>query len=193
MGSRRSIEAVVMGASTGGIEALIGLLRAIPEGFEPAILIVMHIPSTQDTLLVDVLQPHCVLPLREAEDKAPIESGTVYVAAPGYHLLVEPSRSLALSVDEPVNFCRPSIDLLFESAAHAYGENLLGIVLTGANEDGARGLKAVRSANGIGWVQEPRTAVAGVMPASALEYAGADRVLSLPQIASELAAAGAPR
>jgi two-component system, chemotaxis family, protein-glutamate methylesterase/glutaminase len=192
MHAERSIEAVVMGASTGGVEALIALLKSIQRDFRPTILIVMHIPPMQDALLVDVLQPNCLLPLSEAQDKEPIEQGTVYVAPPGYHLLVEPSRSLALSVDEPVNFCRPSIDLLFESAAYAYGEKLLGIVLTGANEDGARGLKAIRSAGGLAWVQEPQTAVSGVMPESAIACAGADRVLPLLDMASELAALGRP-
>jgi len=193
MSSECSIEAVAVGASAGGVEALIVLLEAIPLGFEPPILIVMHIPSNNGDLLLDVLRPHCLAPLRQAEDKDVPEAGTVYVAPPGYHLLVEPARSLALSVDEPVNFSRPSIDVLFESAAHAYGPGLLGIVLTGANEDGARGLKAIRSAGGLGWVQEPQTAVASVMPRSAIELAGADRILPLPQLASELAALGTPR
>ena len=193
MSCERSIEAVVVGASAGGIEALIILLEAIPRGFEPPILIVMHIPPDNGDLLVDVLRPHCLAPLREAEDKDVPQAGTVYVAPPGYHLLVEPARTLALSVDEPVNFSRPSIDVLFESAAYAYGRGLLGIVLTGANEDGAQGLKAIRSAGGLGWVQEPRTAVASLMPRSAIECAGADRILSLPQLASELAALGGRR
>jgi two-component system chemotaxis response regulator CheB len=183
MSGERSIEAVAMGASAGGIEALIVLLEAIPRGFEPSILIVMHIPPSNGDLLPDVLRPHCLAPLREAEDKDVLETGTVYVAPPGYHLLVEPARTLALSVDEPVNFSRPSIDVLFESAAHAYGRGLLGIVLTGANEDGAQGLKAIRSAGGLGWVQDPGTAVASVMPRSAIERAGADRILPLAQLA----------
>jgi two-component system chemotaxis response regulator CheB len=193
MSSERSIEAVAVGASAGGIEALIVLLEAIPLGFEPPILIVMHIPSNNGDLLLNVLRPHCLAPLRQAEDKDVPEAGTVYVAPPGYHLLVEPARTLALSVDEPVNFSRPSIDVLFESAAYAYGPGLLGIVLTGANEDGAHGLKAIRSAGGLGWVQEPQTAAASVMPRSAIELAGADRILPLSQLASELAALGTPR
>jgi two-component system chemotaxis response regulator CheB len=193
MPSERSIEAVVVGASAGGVDALIGLLRALTPDFAPAILIVMHVPEKKGSLLPNVLSPHCVLPLREAEDKAPVEAGHVYVAPPGYHLLVEPDRTLALSVDEPVNFCRPSIDLLFESAAYAYGRHLLGIVLTGANEDGARGLEAIRSAGGLAWVQEPETALADVMPRSAIRRAGADRILPLPQLATELAAIAKPR
>ena len=189
----RSIEAVAVGASAGGIEALSVLLEAIPSGFEPSILIVMHIPSTNADLLPEVLRAHCSTPLREAQDKDVLEAGTVYVAPPGYHLLVERARTLALSVDEPVHFSRPSIDVLFESAAHAYGRKLLGIVLTGANEDGAEGLRAIRSAGGLAWVQEPRTAVANVMPQSAIACAGADRILPLAQLASELAMLGRSR
>ena len=122
-----------------------------------------------------------------------MQAGSVYVAPPGYHLLVEPARTLALSVDEPVNFCRPSVDVLFESAAYAYREKLLGIVLTGANGDGARGLKAVREAGGLAWVQDPDTALARAMPQCALQYAGADLILSLADLATELAALGRPR
>jgi two-component system chemotaxis response regulator CheB len=193
MGSEHSIKAIAIGASAGGVEALIGLLQGLRREFQPAILIVMHIPANNDDLLVDVLQPHCLLPLHEAQDKQRVTAGTVYVAPPGYHLLVEPARSLALSVDEPVNFCRPSIDVLFESAAWAYGPKLLGIVLTGANADGARGLRAIRSAGGLAWVQEPSTALAPVMPQSAISLAGADRILPLAELASELAALGEAR
>ena len=186
MVSARSIKAVAIGASAGGIDALSVLLQAVGPQFEAAILIVMHIPQTSGSLLVDVLRPHCALPLENAEDKSPVAAGRVYVAPPGYHLLVEPDRTLALSVDEPVNFCRPSIDLLFESAAYAYGPQLLGIVLTGANDDGARGLQIIRSAGGLAWVQEPQSAAVDVMPESAIRCAGADRILPLAQLAAEL-------
>jgi two-component system chemotaxis response regulator CheB len=188
-----AIEAVAVGASTGGIEALIVLLKALPRDFEPAILIVMHIPATNDSLLVSVLAPHCLLPVQEAEDKDPLKPGAVYIAPPGYHMLTELDRTLALSVDEPVNFCRPSIDVLFESAAYAYRRALLGIVLTGANDDGARGLKAIREAGGLAWVQDPQEAVAGAMPQSAIQCAGADRILRLQDLAKELAALGRAR
>jgi two-component system chemotaxis response regulator CheB len=191
--TEHSIEAVAIGASAGGIPALIVLLEALPDDFEPAILIVMHIPTTDGGLLVDVLQPHCLRPLREAADKEIVAGGTIYVAPADYHLLVEPGRTLALSVDEPVHFCRPSIDVLFESAARAYRRHLLGIVLTGANEDGAQGLGDVRSAGGLAWVQEPETAMAATMPRSAIHYAGADRILSVSQMAGALAVLGRPR
>ena len=182
------IAAVAVGASAGGVEAVCMLLAALPRSFKPALLTVIHIPSGIDSLLIDVLQPRCALAVREAQDKEEIESGTVYVAPPGYHLLVEPDRTLALSADEPVNFCRPSIDVLFESAAYAYGTELLAIVLTGANDDGADGLTVVRASGGRAWVQEPATAVAPTMPAAALGRAGADRILTLEEVAAELAA-----
>lgn len=181
------IEAVVIGASAGGIDAISVLLDALPKDFALAIVIVIHVPPANDNLLVEVLQPRCALPLNEAADKEAVRGGAVYVAPPAYHLLVEPDRSFALSVDAPVNFSRPSIDVLFESAAYAYRERLLGIVLTGANADGADGLALIRALGGKGWVQEPGTAVASMMPASAIERAGADQILSLPAMAAELA------
>jgi two-component system chemotaxis response regulator CheB len=183
-----AVEAIVIGASAGGIEAVCTLLAALPRDFAPAVVIVIHVPASNDNLLVEVLNPRCLLSVRGAEDKESICGGVVYVAPPAYHLLVEPDRSFALSVDEPVNYSRPSIDLLFESAAYAYRERLLGIVLTGANADGADGLVRIRAFGGKAWVQQPDTAVASTMPASAIERAGADRVLSLPDMAAALAA-----
>jgi two-component system chemotaxis response regulator CheB len=193
MAAGRAIETVVIGTSTGGIEALITLLAALPQDFVPAILVVMHIPASNQSLLESVLAPHCLLPVREAEDKEPIARGTVYLAPPGYHLLAERGGTLALSVDEPLNFCRPSIDVLFDSAAYACGEALLGIVLTGANQDGARGLRSIRAAGGLAWVQDPATALANAMPQSAIEHAGADRILTLPEMARALARLNEPQ
>ena len=182
------IDAVVIGASAGGVEAVGTLLSALPPDFGPVVIVVIHIPSTNDSLLVAVLATQCALSVREAADKDPIGGGTVYVAPPAYHLLVEPDRSFALSVDAPVNYSRPSIDVLFESAAYAYRERLLGIVLTGANSDGADGLARIRSFGGRAWVQEPDTAVASMMPSSAIERAGADLILSVQDMAAELGA-----
>jgi two-component system chemotaxis response regulator CheB len=189
----QSTEAVVIGCSAGGVEALQIVLRALPDDFALAVAIVLHIPAGNGSLLVQVLQPYCSRPLREAEDKEVIEAGTVYVAPPGYHLLVEPARSFALSVDEPVHFARPAIDLLFESAALAYGPALLGVLMTGANQDGARGLATIRSRGGRAWVQDPSSAVASTMPCSAIEIAGADRIMPLAQIAQALAELGRPQ
>jgi two-component system chemotaxis response regulator CheB len=187
-GRMPAIEAIVIGASAGGIPAVGALLAALPQDFAPAVVVVIHVPATNDSLLVEVLKPRCLLSVKDAEDKESICGGVVYVAPPAYHLLVEPDRSFALSVDAPVNYSRPSIDVLFESAAYAYRERLLGVVLTGANADGADGLARIRAFGGRAWVQQPDTAVASTMPASAIERAGADRVLSLPDMAAELAA-----
>ena len=184
----KGYEAVVIGASAGGVEATSALLGALPKSFGAAVAVVIHLPPSNENLLVRVLQPRCALPLREACDKEPMSPGTVCVAPAGYHLLVEPERTFALSLDEPVHYSRPSIDVLFESAAHAYRDRLLGIVLTGANADGAEGLRIVRELGGTGWVQDPRTAYAQAMPAAAIERAGADRVSTVDELASQLAA-----
>jgi two-component system, chemotaxis family, protein-glutamate methylesterase/glutaminase len=183
----KAYEAVVIGASAGGVEAVATLLAALPSSFSAAVAVVIHVPPSNDNLLVRVLQPRCVLQLREAGDKEPMSPGTVYVAPPGYHLLVEPARTFALSLDEPVHYSRPSLDVLFESAAHAYRDRLLGIVLTGANADGAEGLRIVRELGGTAWVQDPRTAYAQAMPSAAIERAGADRISTVDELASQLA------
>jgi len=182
-----AVDAIVIGASAGAIDTLRVILAPIPPTFGAPMIVVVHVPSKFDSRLPDVLAAFCALTVREARDKEQVENGVVYVAPPGYHLLVEPDRSLALSLDPPVNFSRPSIDVLFESAAYAYRERLLGIVLTGANDDGADGLAAIRASGGLGWVQAPETAAAAVMPASALERAGADAVYAPAMMGAELA------
>ena len=173
----KGYEAVVIGASAGGVEATSALLGALPKSFGAAVAVVIHLPPSNENLLVRVLQPRCALPLREACDKEPMSPGTVCVAPAGYHLLVEPERTFALSLDEPVHYSRPSIDVLFESAAHAYRDRLLGIVLTGANADGAEGLRIVRELGGTGWVQDPKTAESPEMPHAAIAATRVDRIL----------------
>jgi two-component system chemotaxis response regulator CheB len=183
---RDRIEAVVIGASCGGVEALAVLLPALPANFQPALFIVLHLPRERPSLLVEIFAKRCARPIREAEDKEPVEHGTVYFAPPDYHLLVEKDLRIALSTDEPVHFSRPSIDVLFESAADAYGPRLLGVILTGANRDGAAGLHAVHRAGGVTVVQQPDTARAPLMVVSALQRSPADFVLSLDEIAQLL-------
>ena len=180
------IDAVVIGASAGGVEALAVLLPALPASFRPALLIVLHLPRERPSLLVDIFQHRCAVPIREADDKEPVEPGTVYFAPPDYHMLVEKSRQIALSADEPINYSRPSIDVLFESAADAYVNRLLGIILTGANADGAAGLHAVHRAGGLTVVQQPDSAKVPVMVVSALQRGPADFVLPLSEIAALL-------
>jgi two-component system chemotaxis response regulator CheB len=150
------------------------------------VFVVLHLPRDRPSLLVDVFSHKCELPVREAEDKEPVTPGTVYFAPPNYHLLVDAGPQLALSADDPVNHSRPSIDVLFDSAAQVYREHLLGIILSGANEDGAEGLAAVHEAGGLTAVQEPQTAQSSAMIRSALERLPADLVLDLAGIAELL-------
>jgi two-component system, chemotaxis family, protein-glutamate methylesterase/glutaminase len=168
------------------VEALGWILPALPAKFGPSLLIVLHLPRERPSLLVEIYEKRCALPIREADDKEPIEPGTVYFAPPDYHMLVERNRQIALSTDEPVHFSRPSVDVLFESAADVYADRLLGVILTGANEDGAAGLHAVHRAGGVTVVQQPDSAKVPLMVVSALRRNPADFVLSLPQIAELL-------
>jgi two-component system chemotaxis response regulator CheB len=179
-------EAVVIGASAGALEALSVILPALPAGFRLPLLVVVHVPPDKRSVLAELFQAKCRIPVREAEDKEPIIDGTIYFAPPDYHLLVETDKGLSLSSDEPVLFSRPSIDVLFESAADAFGDALIAIVLTGANQDGAKGLKAVVEAGGIGLVQDPDGAFASTMPQAAIEMCPSARVMSLDAIAEHL-------
>ena len=163
------VDAVVIGTSAGGVEALSLLLPALPKTMRAAVLVVLHIPRERPSLLVDIFQPKCAVTLREAQDKESIEPGGVYFAPPDYHLLVDTGPQIVLSVDELVNFSRPSIDVLFESAADVFGNRLLGVILTGGSSDGAAGLEAVKRAGGITIVQQPDTTVASMMAESALK------------------------
>lgn len=180
------VDAIVMGASAGGIEALMALLPALSAAFRIPIVIVLHLPRDRPSLLAQVFLQKCALPVCEAVDKEPVRPGTVYFAPPDYHLLIDEGPCLALSADELVNYSRPSIDVLFESAADVYGARLLGIILTGANEDGAQGLAAVHAAGGITIVQEPDNAQVRQMVVSALNRSPASYVLDLEGISAVL-------
>ena len=181
------IDAIVIGASAGGIEALMTLLPGLGATLSIPIFIVLHLPRDRPSLLPEIFAPKCPLMVCEAQDKEPVRPGTVYFAPPDYHLLIDEGPRLALSCDEPVNYSRPSIDVLFESAADVYGPRLLGIILTGANEDGAAGLAAVHSAGGISIVQQPHSAQVKSMVLSALNRNPASHVLGLEGISALLA------
>ncbi len=189
----KQIEAIVMGGSTGSLEALSVLLPALPVRALIPVAIVVHLPPQRPSRLAAVLGAWTALPVREAEDKEPIAGGTVYVAPPNYHLLVEGTRTFALSADEAVNFSRPAIDVLFESAADAYREGLVGVVLSGGNADGARGLATVKRRGGTAIVQDPAGAPAPEMPRAAAQAAAPDHTLALPALGALLGrlAAGA--
>jgi two-component system chemotaxis response regulator CheB len=184
--NERGVDAIVMGASSGGVEALSLLLPALPAGSRVPVFVVLHVPRERPSRLAEIFTSKCVVPVREAEDKLPVEPGTVYFAPPDYHLLVDVGPAIALSADDEVNFSRPSIDVLFESAADLYGTRLLGIILTGANEDGTNGLEAIHRAGGIAIVQQPEGARSPHMLKSALARTPQVRVLSLEQIATLL-------
>jgi two-component system chemotaxis response regulator CheB len=180
------IDAVVIGASAGGVEALTALLPALAPGLMAPVFIVLHLPRDKPSVLVEIFAPKCAVPVREAEDKETVAFGTIYFAPNNYHLLVDQGPQLSLSADDPVHHSRPSVDVLFESAAEIYGSRLLGIILSGANEDGASGLAAIHDAGGVTVVQSPETARAPNMALAALKMRPADRVLPLPEIAQIL-------
>jgi two-component system chemotaxis response regulator CheB len=183
-------EIIVVGTSWGGLAALRQLISELPAEFGLPLVIVQHRHKRSGQLLTSLLQDCTPLCVCEIEDKAPIEPGNVYVAPADYHLLIE-DEHFALSTDEPVRYSRPSIDVTFVSAADSYGEHSVGVVLTGANADGARGLKRIYDRGGLALVQLPSTAESPTMPAAALQSVPKARVLSIEQIAATLASIGA--
>lgn len=183
---RARLDAIAIGGSAGSIEALGVVLPALPAGFHAALLVVLHLPRERPSLLCNIFRQRCALPVREAQDKEPVEPGTVYFAPPDYHLLVDSGPRLCLSADAPLNFSRPSIDVLFESAADEYGPRLMAVLLSGANSDGARGLRAVQAAGGATVVQSPDSASSMAMPQAALALIQPDQVLPPARIAALL-------
>lgn len=181
-------EIIVVGTSWGGLAALRALVSELPPGFGFPLVIVQH-RHKRSGLLPSLLQDRTRLPVYEAEDKAPIEPGNVYIAPADYHLLIEDGH-FALSTDEPVRYSRPSIDVTFVSAADSYGEHTVGVVLTGANADGARGLKRIHDRGGLSLVQLPASAESPMMPAAALQAVPQARALSIREIAATLASLG---
>ncbi len=177
-----TVDVIVVGASAGGVSAVRTLLEALPTNCPAVVMIVLHLPRDRPSQAAELFAQYCVLPVAEAEDKAPLTPGTVWIAPPDYHLLVEDRDTMSLSLDEPVLFSRPAIDPLFESAAAVFADRVLAILLTGASNDGSEGVAAIRAGGGLAWVQQPEEASSPMMPASALAYAGADAVLTLDQM-----------
>jgi two-component system chemotaxis response regulator CheB len=171
-----------MGASAGGVDALLKLLSALPAHFRLPVITVLHLPQNRDSQLAAMFQQRTTLQVREAEDKETICPATLYFAPSGYHLSIEADHSFSLSNEEPKHFSRPSIDLLMQSAADAYGVNLAGIVLTGANDDGAAGLARIHHCGGLTVVQEPLEAQAAHMPKAAIRAQQPDLILRLEDI-----------
>ncbi len=177
---------VVVGTSWGGLAALKTLVGALPASFRMAVTLVQHRHKDSDHLLRALLQECSHLIVCEVEDKMPLEEGHIYVAPPDYHTLIEPGH-FALSTEAPVRFSRPSIDVTFNSAADAYGHRVVGVVLTGANNDGASGLRRISDLGGLALIQDPQTAESPTMPAAAQKVVSRARVMSLPRIGEYLA------
>jgi two-component system chemotaxis response regulator CheB len=180
-----AFEIVVVGTSTGGLKALQTLLSGLPAEFPLPIVIVQHRGTGSEVGLCEFLSQWSKVPVTEPEDKEPVKPQRVYLAPRDYHLLIE-NQNFALSTDSPVGFARPSIDLLFESAADEYRESVIGIILTGANRDGARGLATIKSSGGLTLVEDPVSATCREMPDAAIALTKPDWILPLPEIAPRL-------
>ncbi len=178
-----SSEAVLIAGSAGAVDALRQLLPAVPKDARIPVVVVVHLPPNRPSLLPELFAPRCAARVREPQDKEPVSAGTIWFAPSNYHLLLERDRTFSLSVDAPVNFSRPSIDVLFESAADAFGSTLCAVLLTGANQDGSLGASAIRREGGLVIVQDPSTAEAVQMPSAAISRASPQIIASLPEIA----------
>ncbi|MEP6484030.1 MAG: chemotaxis protein CheB [Rudaea sp.] len=179
----RQFDAIVIGTSAGGVEALSRILPALPANQTVAVLVVVHVPRERPSLLTEIFSYKCAMTVDEAIDKAHIEPGHIYFAPADYHLLVDSGPQIALSVDDAVQFSRPSIDVLFESAADVFGKRLTGVLLTGGNEDGAAGLAYIARCGGMTVLQDPAEAAVAAMPEGALKIMQPTHVLPLDEIA----------
>ena len=174
-----------MGGSVGGMQSVQSILQALPVDFALPIVVALHRPTDDEDLLTPLLQRGCTLRVSEVVDKEPIEAGHVYVAPPDYHVLIE-DNNLSLSVDERVNHARPSIDVLFESAALVYGRRAVAVILSGAGIDGARGAAAIQESGGSVLIESPATALRPDLPAAAVAATAVSMILPLPQLATAL-------
>jgi len=179
-------KAIVIGVSSGGMNAMKFLFGALPQGFIIPIIIVQHISARSDNKWITFLNGESNIELKEADEKEKIEQGKVYIAPANYHLLIEKDETFSLTIDERVSFARPSIDVLFESAAPVYGEKLIGIILTGSNGDGSAGMKRIKEFGGLTIVQDPKTAESPYMPAASIAAITPDHILPLEGIANLL-------
>ncbi|MEO3408512.1 chemotaxis protein CheB [Mucilaginibacter sp. CAU 1740] len=175
-------KAVIIGGSAGSLKVILEIVRNLDKDFLLPVIIIIHRKNDPESALIDVLSEAAVLPTKEAEDKEFILSGTIYLAPAGYHLLIEQDYSFSLDSSEKVHFSRPSIDVSFQCAADAYGERLIAILLSGANEDGTKGFEEIKKNGGVLIAQEPLTAEAPYMPAHAIRYVSVDYICSIVQI-----------
>ena len=179
-------KAVVISASAGGMETLSSILTRLPSNFAVPILIVQHLSPESDGYMAKYLNEKSDIIVKEADDKEKIVPGTVYIAPPNYHLLIEKDETLSFTVENKVNYARPSIDVLFETAADLYQDALIGIILTGANSDGSKGLKKIKEMGGLAIVQDPDTALVKSMPKAAIKETNVDYILSVDKITDKL-------
>ena len=177
-----SYKAILIGVSAGGFKALKQILPHLSSSHLPAVVIVVHRIRDADDYLETAMNGICALDVKQAEGGEKMKPGHVYFAPPNYHLLIEDDLTFSLSVEMPVNYARPSVDATFETAAEALGPALVGVVLTGANDDGSRGLKEIKAAGGLTVVQDPQTAAVDAMPRAAISAAAPDYILSLDRI-----------
>lgn len=178
-----NIEAIVVGASAGGLNAMINLFSSLPEDLPVPIFVVQHTRSDENNLLVELISTVTKLKVSEAEDKAEINPGNIYIAPPNYHLLIEDKKTIALSTEAKVNYSRPSIDLLFESATRVFRSKLAGIILSGANNDGSKGISTIAGAGGVTIAQSPESAEFKVMPQSAIDTGNIKYIVDLAKMA----------
>ena len=175
-------EAIVIGVSSGGLKVMKIMFSLLPKDFSIPIIIVQHIGKYSENSWIKLLGDKSNLEIKEADEKEEIEKGKVYIAPANYHLMIESDKTFSLTIDERVNFARPSIDVLFESAAEAYQNKLIGVVLTGSNNDGSKGIKRIKECGGLTIVQDPETAESNYMPASAIEAILPDYILPIEEI-----------
>jgi two-component system chemotaxis response regulator CheB len=181
-----SVAAALIGGSAGALDVVRQVLASLPAQLAIPIVIVLHLPEHAQDGMAALLNHGSVLPVKQAEDKEPLRAGRIYVAPPAYHLLIEPTRTFALSLDVPVHYSRPAIDVLFESACDAYHDALLAVLLSGASDDGAAGLQEIHAAGGITVVQEPDSADVPIMPRAALALFSPTFIWSAAQLAARL-------
>ncbi len=173
---------IAIGVSAGGMDALSIIIPTLPPTFPIPVVVIQHVSPHSDNFITRYLDNISAIKVKEVDEKEKLKPGVVYTAPPNYHLLVEEDETFSLSLEERVNFARPSIDVFFQSAADVYGPHLVGVILTGANNDGSLGLKMIKAKGGLAIVQDPQTAEVDAMPRAAVEATKVDHILNLEQI-----------
>ncbi|HPE44132.1 MAG TPA: chemotaxis protein CheB [Bacteroidales bacterium] len=182
----KTYDAIVIGSSAGGLHALKNLIKGLKPGFRIPLIIVQHLSPHSENYLAHFLDQLGILKVKEADEREKIKQGFAYIAPPNFHLLIEADQTFSLTVEEKVNYARPAIDVLFETAASVYRERLIGIILTGANHDGANGVKVIKAYGGFTMAQNPATAESDIMPKAAIATGKIDKILDINKISDFL-------